>query len=435
VLARRYRLDDRIAAGGMGEVWRATDLMLQRPVAVKLLRPGHDGTEEELARFRAEARHAGSLSHPGIARVYDYNDADPQAPAYLVMELVDGSSLASLLDEGPLDPARTMKLVAQAAWALEAAHAVGLVHRDIKPGNLLVTRDGQLKITDFGISRAAGSTTLTRPGTLIGTPAYLAPERTEGMPAMPASDLYSLGIVAFQCLTGELPFTGPPLAIALAHGERPLPPLPPSVPLEVAALVAGLTAKDPGARPGSAGEVALWAEHLEKALTATASRPDGPENAPLGRWSAYGGIATAVVVAVVGVIVWAMTGAQHQAATHLDHSPVGTIQRSARPSHPSYQAAPVRGADVTSAADASSQGPRSTASQHQSPRSDAAPATAGSPASTPAPTVNPASGTPTATETSPSGTSAPTGTPSGPTSSPSSSSSPTAAPTTTTGLS
>jgi serine/threonine protein kinase len=253
LLEGRYRLDDWIAEGGMGRVWRATDLVLDRPVAVKLLQPGYADHEEGLARFRAEARHAGSLSHPGIVQVYDYREADPLNPPYLVMELVNGPSLARLLDEGPLGPARTMGLIAQAAMALQAAHAAGLVHRDIKPGNLLVSRGGQVKITDFGIAHVAGSAPVTRPGMLVGTAAYLAPERAAGAPATPAADLYALGIVTYQCLTGRPPFDGESLAVALAHQEQPLPPLPPWVPSGVAALVADLTAKDPRARPASAG--------------------------------------------------------------------------------------------------------------------------------------------------------------------------------------
>ncbi len=283
LLGGRYQLDSRIAVGGMGEVWRATDLVLGRAVAVKLLRSGCAGSEQDHARFRAEARHAGSLSHPGIARVYDYREADPPHPAYLVMELVDGSSLDRLLDEGPLDPARTMGLIAQAAAALQAAHSAGLVHRDIKPGNLLVGPDGDVKITDFGIAYAAGSASVTSPGALIGTPAYLAPERAAGAPATPAADLYALGIVAYQCLTGGLPFDGEPLAVALAHLEQPVPPLPPDVPADVAALVAGLTAADPLARPASAGEVAERAERLRDALTGTAARPP---RLPVLAWAA-----------------------------------------------------------------------------------------------------------------------------------------------------
>src|SRR5712691_6550325 len=140
-----------------GEVWRATDLVLARPVAVKLLRAEHAQHAETLTRFRAEARYAGSLSHPGIVQVYDYLEADASHPPFLVIELVEGPSLAGLLVGGPLEPASAMDLVAQAAAGLDAAHQAGLVHRDIKPANLLVSIGGQVKITDFGIAHAAGS--------------------------------------------------------------------------------------------------------------------------------------------------------------------------------------------------------------------------------------------------------------------------------------
>ncbi len=266
VLEHRYRLDDRIALGGVGEVWRGTDLVLRRAVAVKLLRPEYAQDEECLARFRAEGRHAALLCHPNIAQVYDYADKAPPVPGFLVMELVDGQSLARLLAAGPLSPARTMGIVAQAARGLRAAHAAGLVHRDIKPGNLLVGRDDHVKITDFGIAQVAGAARLTRTGTLVGTAAYLAPERAIGGPATPASDLYSLGVVAYECLTGEAPFDGEPLAVALAHLQQTMPPLPPSVPAAVAALVADLTAKDPSARPPSATDVSDRAERLRTVL-------------------------------------------------------------------------------------------------------------------------------------------------------------------------
>ncbi|MGE5137640.1 MAG: serine/threonine protein kinase, partial [Gemmatimonadota bacterium] len=263
---------------GAGEVWRAVDTALERPVAVKLLRAEFAGHPETLARFRAEALRAGSLSHPGIAHVYDYGDADPPHPPFLVMEVVDGPSLAGVLAGGPLEAAQTMDVVAQTAAGLAAAHAAGLIHRDIKPANLLLGPDGQLKITDFGIAHAAGSAPLTRTGTLVGTPGYLAPERAAGRPAVPASDLYSLGIVAYECLTGSVPFGGTPLEVAAAHRERPLPPLPPHVPGPVAALVAELTGKDPQDRPASAGAAAERAGQLRDALTrnATARLPAGP---------------------------------------------------------------------------------------------------------------------------------------------------------------
>src|SRR5216683_7210670 len=274
MLAGRYRLDQPISAGAIGEVWRGLDAVLARPVAIKLLRAEYAHHADTLERFRAEARHAGSLSHPGIAQVYDYGEADPPHPPFLVLELVDGPSLAGLLAGGPLDPARVMDMVAQAAAGLYAAHAAGLVHRDIKPGNLLVSPDGTVKITDFGIAYAAGSAPLTRTGALIGTPAYLAPERVAGASAGPASDLYSLGIVAYECLAGAPPFTGTPMEVALAHQYQSLPPLPPTVPLPVAALVAELTARDPALRPASASEVAARAGRLRDAVSSAAATPD-----------------------------------------------------------------------------------------------------------------------------------------------------------------
>ena len=268
--AGRYRLEGRIAAGGVGEVWKGTDEVLGRPVAVKLLRAGYAGHPGSLARFRSEARHAAALSDPGIAQVYDYGEA---GSPYLVMELIDGPSLAEVLGGGPLDPARAMDVVAQAAAGLEAAHRAGLVHRDIKPGNLLLGPGGQVKITDFGISHAVGSAPVTGTGVLLGTPAYLAPERVAGQEATAASDLYSLGVVAWECLAGAPPFTGPPAEVALAHRDRPLPPLPGAVPAEAAALVAELTAKDPLARPPGAGVVAERAGRLRDAMTSRSTLP------------------------------------------------------------------------------------------------------------------------------------------------------------------
>ncbi|HEX5294415.1 MAG TPA: serine/threonine-protein kinase, partial [Streptosporangiaceae bacterium] len=287
LLAGRYELVARIGVGGYGEVWRGTDSVLARPVAIKLLQAEHTVVPEAMMRFRAEARHAGALSHPCIAHVYDYCEPAAPDPPFLVMELVDGLSLAELLTRGPLDVARAMDVIGQAAAGLSAAHQAGLVHRDIKPGNLLVSRTGQLKITDFGIAHATGSAPLTRPGALMGTPAYLAPEQVTGGHATPATDLYALGIVAYQCLTGRPPFTGPPVVVALAHQERPLPPLPPSVPRDVAALVADLTSKDPWTRPAGAGVVAQRAEELQTALTAKATRQRGKHNGRRARHSAY----------------------------------------------------------------------------------------------------------------------------------------------------
>ena len=236
VLGGRYVLDDQIGYGGYGEVWRATDTVLARPVAVKLLHPRYTQRSEALARFRAEARHAGGLSHENIAQVFDYGEPADGQPPYLVMELVDGPPLETVLTGGPLDDTRTMDIVAQAAAGLQAAHAAGMIHRDIKPGNLLLAPGGTVKITDFGIAHTIGSAPLTASGELIGTPGYLAPERAMGEWATPASDLYSLGMLAYECLAGTPPFRGTPLEVALAHRDCPLPPLPPSVAVGVAAL-------------------------------------------------------------------------------------------------------------------------------------------------------------------------------------------------------
>jgi len=182
------------------------DLMLDRPVAVKLLREA-GLRAETLARFRAEARLAGKLSDPHIAQVHDYAEAAPPDPPYLVMELV-GSSLAAALAEGPLPVACVLDVLAQASLGLHAAHQAGLVHRDVKPANILLGPGGLVKIADFGIACPSGSVPCRGDGTVTGTPAYLAPELFSGAAAGPASDLYALGIVAYECLAGAPPFTG-----------------------------------------------------------------------------------------------------------------------------------------------------------------------------------------------------------------------------------
>ena len=310
VLGGRYVLDDQIGNGGYGEVWRATDTVLARPVAVKLLHPRYTQRSEALARFRAEARHAGGLSHENIAQVFDYGEPADGQPPYLVMELVDGPSLETVLTGGPLDDTRTMDIVAQAAAGLQAAHAAGMIHRDIKPGNLLLAPGGTVKITDFGIAHTIGSAPLTASGELIGTPGYLAPERAMGERATPASDLYSLGMLAYECLAGTPPFRGTPLEVALAHRDRPLPPLPPSVAVGVAALVMRLAAKDPARRLSDAAEVAVWAGLLRDGVGVAALQmwPEQPPPAA-GLFQrrtvlAYACVAvTAVVVIVLASVI------------------------------------------------------------------------------------------------------------------------------------
>jgi len=281
ILLGRYELGEQIGGGGFSEVWKGTDLVLSRPVAIKMLHVVYAEHAETLARFRAEARHAASVSHGNIARVFDYGEADPPNPPFLVMEFVPGPSLAQVLAGGAMDPARSMKIVAQAAAGLQAAHRAGLVHRDIKPGNLLLAPGDVVKITDFGIAHAAGSAPVTSTGLVIGTAGYLAPERVAGSRGSAASDLYALGVIAYECLAGAAPFTGAALEVAVCHRERPLPALPPSVPADVAALVSELTEKDPAARPGPAGAVARRAAELADRPIADASA--APDPRPAGR--------------------------------------------------------------------------------------------------------------------------------------------------------
>lgn len=253
--ARRYRLDSRIATGGMGVVWRATDTRLDRQVAVKVLKTEYADDPAFRSRFETEARNAAALHHPGIAGVYDYGAGEEDVlPPYLVMELVDGQPLSALLAGAAangrvLDTAVVQDLLAQASDALGVAHRAGIVHRDVKPANLLVTPGRQVKITDFGIARAADSVALTRTGSVMGTPQYLSPEQARGNPAVPASDVYALGVVAFECLTGRRPFDAEtPVATALAHLQQPVPPLPASVPPGLAAVVTRALSKEPSER-------------------------------------------------------------------------------------------------------------------------------------------------------------------------------------------
>jgi serine/threonine-protein kinase len=255
-LASRYTRRHRIATGGMGEVWLAHDEVLHRDVAVKQLKQEYADDEGFRTRFLHEARNAASLHHPGIATVFDFGDGD-EVP-FLVMEYVEGKPLSELLADGrPLDPERARDLVEQAALALAEAHAAGLVHRDVKPGNLMVTPEGVVKVTDFGIARAGDGMALTETGQMLGTPAYLSPEQAEGKAATPASDVYALGVVLFQCLTGHRPFEAEsPVAVALAHVREPVPELPPEVPADLAEVTHRALAKHAEDRYPDAGAFA-----------------------------------------------------------------------------------------------------------------------------------------------------------------------------------
>ncbi len=213
VLGKRYRLESLIATGGMGQVWRARDVVLDRPVAVKVLRTEYTGDPAFLARFRAEARLTAGLTAPTIATLHDYGEAPGpggvERLAFLVMELVDGESLSAVLArEGRLTAARTVQVVRQIAAGLAVAHAAGVVHRDVKPANVLVRTDGTVTITDFGIASSVAGVPITRTGQVIGTAQYLSPEQAQGERATPASDVYALGLVAYECLAGRRAFDG-----------------------------------------------------------------------------------------------------------------------------------------------------------------------------------------------------------------------------------
>lgn len=267
----RYQLSSRIAIGGMGEVWQATDLVIGRTVAIKILKDEYLGDPGFLERFRAEARHAALVNHEGIANVFDYGEED--GSAYLVMELVPGEALSSILErERVLPTDKVLDIVAQTASALHAAHQAGLVHRDIKPGNLLMTPDGRIKITDFGIARIADQVPLTATGQVMGTVQYLSPEQASGHAASPTTDIYSLGIVAYEALAGRRPFTGESqVAIAMAQINEAPPELPVTVAESVRNLVYACIAKKPEDRPSSAANLSRAAQALRRGDLAAAT--------------------------------------------------------------------------------------------------------------------------------------------------------------------
>jgi len=434
ILDDRYQLAEPIAAGGVGQVWRASDLLLDREVAVKLLRPEYADHPDTLERFRAEAKHAGSLTHPCVARVYDYGNAGQASPPYLVMEYVNGPSLADMLAVDPVHPVLALDVAAQAAAGLAAAHRIGLVHRDVKPGNILVGADGLVKITDFGIAHAAGSAPITGPGLVMGTTQYMAPERIAGGQATPASDLYALGILIYECLTGLPPYDGGTAEVMAGHLYLPMPPLPAGVPPELGELITRLTAKDPAARLSDAAEVAAIATRLRDALAADVEAlftgpaprqagpgmtgqtavlddrpprqprqprkpgtpPDSPSGRPVrtGRRRATTLAAGVTVLAGAGVAWLLASGALHDspAADHVTVSPPATTAPggSASLAPPATGPAPSHSAGGTSARPSSSAtasaSRQATHSPSSSPASSASPSQSGSPSHSPGPT-------------------------------------------------
>jgi eukaryotic-like serine/threonine-protein kinase len=426
VLDGRYALIERIATGGMGEVWRGVDQVLGRPVAIKLLSAVHAGDEQFRARFRAEARYAAALSHPGIARVFDYGESSPLGGPYLVMELVNGESLSAILERvGRLSADITLDIVSQAARALDAAHQAGIVHRDIKPGNLLIMADGTTKITDFGIAkaRAAEAVNLTATGIVMGTALYVSPEQATGSTLTGASDVYSLGVVAYECLTGQPPFVADqPLAIAIMHKHDPVPPLPADVPKPVSDLVLAMLAKTPEGRPESARHVADRADVIRDARVRTGTSgpitanlpvvPDFPPTSPtvfddsertggsrLGtrRLAAAGvGVALCGVAAIVAVLL--TTGGHPMATTGATHSPQQSASHVGTPAIASVRATATGGTTPGTNLETAPQTPAASLAQ-PAPTSQSPTPTQDAPATSLAPTVTASKSAPPSTST------------------------------------
>jgi len=260
-LSGRYRLQRLIATGGMGQVWEAVDSRLGRRVAVKVLKQEFSSDPEFLERFRAEARIVAMLNHPGIAAVHDYGETDMDGEgrtAYLVMELVNGEPLNSVLKRtGRLSLRHALDMLEQTGRALQVAHTAGLVHRDVKPGNILITPTGQVKLTDFGIAKAVDAVPVTQTGMVMGTAQYIAPEQALGEDATAASDVYSLGVVGYEAVSGKRPFVGDgALTVAMKHIKETPAPLPADLPPNVRELIEITLVKNPGLRYRNGGQFA-----------------------------------------------------------------------------------------------------------------------------------------------------------------------------------
>ena len=301
-LGGRFQLTTRIAIGGMGEVWKAKDLVLGRIVAIKVLKEEYTGDPGFLQRFRAEARHTALLNHVGIANVFDYGEEE--GSAYLVMELVPGQPLSSIIEhEQVLSPDRTLSMIAQTARALSVAHAQGLVHRDIKPGNLLITPDGRVKVTDFGIARLADQVPLTQTGQVMGTAQYLAPEQATGQTGHRRLGHLLTRRDRLRVPHGHRPFSGESqIAIALAQVNDAPPPLPETLPKPVRALLMSMLAKDPKNRPANAIKLSEAAEAIRNGDICRRARRRSRHAAFRGRHRAHHSAGRDMHTAPTGVI-------------------------------------------------------------------------------------------------------------------------------------
>jgi len=290
-LGGRYDLERRVGVGGMSEVWRAHDLVLDRTVAVKLISPGLAGEITSVDRIRAEARSAARLVHPNVASVHDFGTAtaaDGREVPYIVMELAEGETLAEHLRDGPLDWRIAARVCAEVSAALSAAHAHGIVHRDVKPANVILAPSG-VKVLDFGIAAPAGAPDHTPDGVVVGTPAYLAPEQLDRQPATPAADMYALGVLLYYCLTGRLPYAaGSTTQLLGARRRRPPEPLPeiPGLPAEIAELCRRCLAEAPAARPTSLMAALLLAEAVDaRVYVPMLVTPPRRRPAPVSPWT------------------------------------------------------------------------------------------------------------------------------------------------------
>ena len=288
----KYRILEEIGRGGMGVVFKAHDTVLDRLVAIKVLAPHLTWDQEFVQRFLQEARAAARLKHPHIVTIYDVGQL--QGHHFIAMEYLEGHSLAEIIRrEGPLPMERAVRILDQIAQALDYAHAGGLIHRDVKPGNILVGPQDHATLTDFGVAKALAGTRLTRSGTMLGTPSYMAPEQVRGRPVGPATDVYALGVVAYEMLRGRPPFEGDTPHVLYAHAHekpQPLPQVNPRIAPAVGAVVHKALAKEPDKRYGSAG---VFAAALGQAVGLREPAPPRP------LWPLFGALAALLVVALV----------------------------------------------------------------------------------------------------------------------------------------
>ncbi|MBR4400049.1 MAG: serine/threonine protein kinase [Aeriscardovia sp.] len=266
IIHSRYRLVKRLAQGGMGEVWKAYDLGARREVAVKALRGDLEENASRLERMRIEAKNSAHLAHPAIAALFDYYENGGMG--FLIMEYIPWPSLAQIYKEsGKIAPKKLLPLISQVAKGLYVAHKNGVIHRDIKPANIMVSREGKVKITDFGVSYSDNQAQITQAGRVVGTAQYISPEQAKGEKPVPQSDIYSLGIVLYEGLSGHRPFTGTaPVDIAAAQVNDPVPPLPREIPSLLARYVMVMLDKDPARRPRSALDVANDIDHISEVI-------------------------------------------------------------------------------------------------------------------------------------------------------------------------